>query len=71
MKRPDKFGGPVTYSSYGEMENDYIAGKLHPVDLKQSVANEIDAVVAPVRERFKGTKILEEVAAESSAAARR
>ena len=67
VKRPDKFGGPVTYSSYQDMERDYLAGKLHPVDLKAAVAGELDAMLAPVRERFKGTKVLEEVMAETRA----
>jgi len=71
VKRPDKFGGPVGYSSYEEMEKDYLEGKLHPMDLKQAVAAEIDAVIAPVREKFKGSKVVEEVAAESRAAAAR
>ncbi|HVC27629.1 MAG TPA: tyrosine--tRNA ligase [Nitrososphaerales archaeon] len=59
--RPEKYGGTVAYGSYAELESAYVAGKLHPTDLKQTVASKLDEVVAPVREHFKGTKILEEV----------
>jgi len=59
--RPEKYGGTVAYESYADLERDYVAGKLHPKDLKQTVASKLDLVVAPVREHFKGTKILEEV----------
>ncbi len=59
--RPDKYGGTVSYGSYAELESDYLAGKLHPKDLKQAVAASLDEVVAPVREHFKGTRILAEV----------
>ena len=70
VTRPDKFGGPITYTGYSDLERDYAAARLHPKDLKQAVATELDAIVAPVRARFKGTKVLEEVAAESRAAVR-
>jgi tyrosyl-tRNA synthetase len=61
--RPEKYGGTVSYGSYADLERDYVAGKLHPKDLKQAVASSLDAVVAPVREHFKGTKILGEAMA--------
>ena len=61
--RPEKYGGTVAYGSYAELEGDYVAGKLHPTDLKQAVASKLDAVIAPVREHFKGTNILAEVMA--------
>jgi tyrosyl-tRNA synthetase len=61
--RPEKYGGTVSYESYAEVEGAYLAGKLHPTDLKKAVAGRLDAVVAPVREHFKGTNVLEEVMA--------
>jgi tyrosyl-tRNA synthetase len=59
--RPEKYGGTVSFQSYPELERAYVAGKLHPTDLKKAVASRVDVVVAPVREHFKGTKILDEV----------
>jgi tyrosyl-tRNA synthetase len=59
--RPEKYGGTVSFHSYSELEQSYVAGKLHPTDLKKAVALRLDAVVSPVREHFKGTKIFEEV----------
>jgi tyrosyl-tRNA synthetase len=59
--RPEKYGGSASFASYAQLEAAYVDGKLHPTDLKQAVASRLDAVVAPVREHFKGTKILDEV----------
>jgi tyrosyl-tRNA synthetase len=61
--RPEKYGGTVSYGSYEDLEGAYLAGKLHPTDLKKAVAAKLDEVVAPVREHFKGTKVMEEVMA--------
>ena len=61
--RPEKYGGTVSFGGYSELESAYLAGKLHPTDLKRAVALSLDAVVAPVRDHFKGTKIMEEVSA--------
>ena len=64
VKRPEKFGGPVSYSSYEAMEGDYASGKLHPMDLKQAVAAELDAVVAPVRSHFESSTVYREVVSD-------
>ena len=60
IDRPQKYGGAVTYNSYEELERDYLAGKLHPLDLKEGVAEALIEILAPVREYFKGReKIIE------------
>ena len=41
IKRPDKYGGNKEYSDYNEIERDFVAKKLHPLDLKNAVAREI------------------------------
>ncbi len=56
IERPAKFGGDVTYDSYSALESDFVAGKLHPMDLKKATANCIDQLVAPVREHFEKNK---------------
>ena len=54
--RPDKFGGDVEYKNYGELEKDFVDKKLHPSDLKDAVAVEINKMLDPIREHFKKDK---------------
>ncbi len=61
VERPEKYGGTVSFQSYAELEQAYVAGKLHPTDLKKAVATKLDVIVAPVRGHFKGTKMFDEV----------
>jgi len=65
VERPEKFGGTVTFRSYPEMENAYREGKLHPGDLKKTVAKYVNEFLQPVREHFekdeKARKLKEEV----------
>ncbi len=58
IKRPEKFGGDVEYASYTELEKDFVEGKLHPMDLKNAMAEEIDKLVAPIRKAFEGKEKL-------------
>ncbi len=59
IPRPSKYGGPETFESYGEMEEAYVKGELHPVDLKNGVAETLVDMLYPVREYFrKHPKIL-------------
>ena len=65
IERPTKFGGDTEYSSYNEIESDFVNGKLHPMDLKTSTANYINKLVEPTRKHFlvnnKAKSLLEEV----------
>ncbi len=56
IKRDEKFGGDVTYSSYEELEKDYIEKNLHPMDLKAAVAEWLIEKLAPAREYFEDPK---------------
>ncbi len=49
IKRPEKFGGNVSYSSYEELEKDFITKKLHPLDLKNSFSKELNELMSQVR----------------------
>ena len=51
VERPEKFGGNVIYSTYSELESDFAQKKLHPSDLKQSVANYLIKIIAPIRDK--------------------
>jgi tyrosyl-tRNA synthetase len=53
VERPTKYGGAVDYSSYGEVEEAFRNGELHPVDLKKGVAVALETVVAPIRVHFE------------------
>jgi len=50
IERPAKFGGNKSYSSYGELEKDFIEKKLHPMDLKQAVSKELNILLKKFRE---------------------
>jgi tyrosyl-tRNA synthetase len=53
IKRPEKFGGNKTYSVYKDLESDFVGGKLHPMDLKNAVAEGLEKIIAPIRKNFK------------------
>lgn len=49
IERPEKFGGTVKYASYAQLEADFVAKKLHPMDAKNALAAEINTLLEPVR----------------------
>ncbi len=49
IERPEKFGGTVTYTSFDELAKDFREGKLHPLDLKNAVAEWLIEALEPVR----------------------
>jgi tyrosyl-tRNA synthetase len=53
VERPAKYGGNLEYSGYEEVEKDFKEKKLHPLDLKNSVANEINILLKNFREDKK------------------
>lgn len=53
IKRPEKFGGNLILSEYNELEAVYSSGKLHPMDLKKVVAEELEKIIAPIRKNYK------------------
>ncbi|MFH1125530.1 MAG: tyrosine--tRNA ligase [Candidatus Altiarchaeota archaeon] len=53
VKRPEKFGGDVSYNKYGELEQDYLNKKLHPMDLKKAVAESLGEMLKPARDHLK------------------
>jgi tyrosyl-tRNA synthetase len=58
IKRPDKFGGDISYDSYEKLEEDYLSKKLHPMDLKGAVADEANKLLEPIRQKMKGKEEL-------------
>lgn len=53
FERPEKFGGNLEFQSYDELERTYLAGKLHPMDLKNGAAAALAEILAPAREYFQ------------------
>jgi tyrosyl-tRNA synthetase len=62
VNRDKKFGGDVSYKNYEEVEKDFVAKKLHPMDLKIAVAKEIVEILKPIQ---KERKELEKLAKEA------
>jgi tyrosyl-tRNA synthetase len=50
VERPEKFGGNKEYSSYFEVEEDFVKKELHPMDLKNATAKEINNLLKHIRE---------------------
>jgi tyrosyl-tRNA synthetase len=52
IKRPEKFGGDITFSDYRSLEESYVAGKLHPADLKKGVGEALATILEPIYKYF-------------------
>jgi len=50
IERPEKFGGNLEFTSYYELEESYLSGSLHPLDLKNGTAAALFQVVKPLQE---------------------
>lgn len=53
IERPQKFGGDLEFFSYEELEAAYKKGAVHPLDLKNAVAQHLDTMIKPIREHFE------------------
>ncbi|MHA1909390.1 MAG: tyrosine--tRNA ligase [Candidatus Thorarchaeota archaeon] len=62
IKRKEKFGGDVDFTSIDAFENSYKDGSIHPMDVKQAVADALIEILEPARRYFeKNPEILEEI----------
>lgn len=52
VEREARFGGDVEYENYNQLEKDYQAGDLHPLDLKKAVANYLNKILENTREKL-------------------
>ena len=48
IERSEKFGGNMEYSNYEDIEKDFVAKKLHPMDLKMALAKEINIILSKI-----------------------
>jgi len=53
VERDPSKGGDIIYNDAGLLERDYVEGKIHPLDLKNSVADALIDFLKPVRDYFK------------------
>jgi tyrosyl-tRNA synthetase len=63
--RDEKFGGPVHYQTFQQMEDEFASGALHPGDLKKITTELINDLLEPVRKVFAEDKAFQD--AEKSA----
>lgn len=52
IERSEENGGNRLYKSYAELEQEFVEGKLHPMDLKEATAKVINDLLDPVRKHF-------------------
>ncbi len=57
VKRPEKFGGDIDYYTSLELEKDFVEKRLHPMDLKNAVAEALIKILEPARKHFEQTKV--------------
>ncbi len=60
VQRLEKFGGNLVYKTYEDLEKDFVKKTLHPLDLKNAVANEIVNLLKPFRESKKLNQLYKE-----------
>ncbi|EGG13588.1 tyrosine-tRNA ligase [Cavenderia fasciculata] len=56
ITRKEENGGNKTYTSYDEVEKDFVSLALHPSDLKPAMADAINKILQPVRDHFTNNK---------------
>lgn len=52
IHRPEKFGGDKVYPAYAGVVADFASGALHPMDLKNGVADAMNKLLEPVHAHF-------------------
>lgn len=48
INRPEKFGGRLSYKDYDELERDFREKKVHPLDIKNALIEELLLLLAPI-----------------------
>jgi len=62
VRRDKRFGGDLEFSNYEDVEKLFINKELHPLDLKNAVAFEINCLLKPIRKNINELKKLSRVA---------
>ncbi|MFH1210074.1 MAG: tyrosine--tRNA ligase [archaeon] len=53
VKRDKKYGGDLIFSNYNEIEDVFVKKELHPLDLKNALASEVNKLLEPIRNKSK------------------
>jgi len=53
IKRPEKFGGNVVYKKYEDLQEDFVAKKLHPADLKDACGKYLAEICGKIRKSWE------------------
>ena len=53
VERPSKWGGPITFWNIQELEQAYLEGGLHPLDLKNAVSAKLSLMLESCRRHFQ------------------
>ncbi|MDT7891744.1 MAG: tyrosine--tRNA ligase [Thermoproteota archaeon] len=53
IERESKYGGTIEINSYKELEEKYSKGEIHPLDLKEAIARELNLILEPIRKYFE------------------
>ncbi|MDH7595343.1 MAG: tyrosine--tRNA ligase [Candidatus Bathyarchaeia archaeon] len=53
IERPAKYGRNQTFKNFAELEKAFREGKVHPLDLKNGVAEALITILEPVRKHFQ------------------
>lgn len=64
IDRPEKYGGPITFKTYQELEDAFKNETLSPVDLKSGVADAINVLLTPIIEEYSKNKEFQESEAQ-------
>jgi tyrosyl-tRNA synthetase len=52
IERKDKYGGDISYKRYEELKQDYVHGRIHPLDVKTNAVRYLNEVLEPIRSRL-------------------
>lgn len=62
IKRDKKYGGNLVYSNYEELEKDFKNNKIHPLDLKNALSDEINDLLSIFRKNNSKIEKIEKLA---------
>lgn len=57
IERKEEYGGNITYIKIDDVKNDFKSEKLHPMDLKQGMTNNLDMILDPIRKTFETSEM--------------
>lgn len=61
VERPQKYGGPLEFDNVEDLESAYARGELHPLDLKNAIADKLIELLAPIRKLVESSSRVRDV----------